>query len=202
LLIRARSETVRDDTSSAKRTAVVDLESIIDSPRSARSLSIDDCISSFCTSTYMGPYEPCFAHSGQSRMHASSSSCLACESSARLYGVSNALPGMFDIPPLPPHPSSTLLATSAEMSASLLTSPSLNNTKTTLARVLSPSLSMASTRSASEERQRKMRLDASRKQLKQAFVSVCTVADSLHSGPFARPFRVALELVFRMNATE
>ncbi|KAJ2632304.1 hypothetical protein GGF44_003822, partial [Coemansia sp. RSA 1694] len=35
--------------------------------------------------------------------------------------------------------------------------------------------------------------------MKQIYVDVCTVADSLHSGPFARPFRVALELVFRMN---
>ncbi|KAJ2896700.1 hypothetical protein IWW38_001944 [Coemansia aciculifera] len=35
--------------------------------------------------------------------------------------------------------------------------------------------------------------------LKQTYVDLCTVADSLHSGPFARPFRVALELVFRMN---
>ncbi|KAJ2319017.1 hypothetical protein IWW51_000557, partial [Coemansia sp. RSA 2702] len=197
-LAKARSETVRDDASSAKRTAVVDLESIIDSPRSARSLSIDDCISSFCASAYLNSYESCVGHAGQSRGHASSVSCLACESSARLY----ATPGMFDVPPLPPHPSSTLLAASAELSASLVTSPSLQTTKCSLARALSPSLSMASTRSASGERQRRMRLDACRKQLKQTFVAVCTVADSLHSGPFARPFRVALELVFRMNATE
>ncbi|KAJ2359001.1 hypothetical protein GGF43_000436 [Coemansia sp. RSA 2618] len=204
--VKGRSETVRDDASSAKRTAVVDLESIIDSPRSARSarsLSIDDCISSFCASACLSPYEPCFSHS--SRARASSSSCLACESSIRLYG--NTLPGMFDVPPLPPHPSSTLLATPAELSASLLTSSSLQNnnntTKSSLTHILSPSLSMASTRSVLfVERQRKMRLDACRKQLKQAFVSVCTVADSLHSGPFARPFRVALELVFRMNTTE
>ncbi|KAJ2738696.1 hypothetical protein GGI20_006234, partial [Coemansia sp. BCRC 34301] len=35
--------------------------------------------------------------------------------------------------------------------------------------------------------------------LKQIYVDICTVADSLHSGPFARPFSLALELVFRMN---
>ncbi|KAJ2850035.1 hypothetical protein IWW36_002220 [Coemansia brasiliensis] len=200
--MKSRSETMGDDESSAKRTAVVDLESIIDSPRSVRSLSIDDCISSFNASTCLGPYEPCLAHS---RSLANSSSCLACESSSRIYAAtaapSNALPGMFDVPPLPPHPSSLLLG-SNEMSASFLTSSTLpNNTRCPLAHALSPSMSMASTRSVSEERRRRMRLDACREQLRQAFVSVCTVADSLHSGPFARPFRVALELVFRMNTT-
>ncbi|KAJ1959312.1 hypothetical protein GGI12_004401 [Dipsacomyces acuminosporus] len=38
-----------------------------------------------------------------------------------------------------------------------------------------------------------------REKTRQVYVDICTVADSLHSGQFARPFRVALELVFRMN---
>ncbi|KAJ2454114.1 hypothetical protein EV183_001716 [Coemansia sp. RSA 2336] len=188
---KCRSETIGDE-GSTKRTAVLDLESIIDSPRSVRSLSIDDCISSF-NASYLSPYEPCLAHS---RSLANSSSCLACESSSRIM-LGNTLPGMFDIPPLP-HPSSLLLG-STELSSLASTLPS--HTPCPLAHALSPSMSMASTRPPSEERRRRMRLDACREQLRQAFVSVCTVADSLHSGPFARPFRVALELVFRMNTT-
>ncbi|KAI9480083.1 hypothetical protein LPJ78_002392 [Coemansia sp. RSA 989] len=187
---KCRSETMGDECS-AKHTAVLDLESIIDSPRSVRSLSIDDCISSF-NASYLSPYEPCLAHS---RSLANSSSCLACDSSRIM--PSNALPGMFDVPPLP-HPSSLLLG-STEMSSLASTLPT--HSRCPLAHALSPSMSMTSTRSASEERRRRMRLDACREQLRQAFVSVCTVADSLHSGPFARPFRVALELVFRMNTT-
>ncbi|KAJ2752702.1 hypothetical protein H4S06_003880 [Coemansia sp. BCRC 34490] len=49
---------------------------------------------------------------------------------------------------------------------------------------------------------RKAKIDSVKAELKRTFVDVCAVADSLHSGSFARPFRMALELVFRMNTAD
>ncbi|KAJ2082468.1 hypothetical protein H4R24_001567 [Coemansia sp. RSA 988] len=265
--VKPRAETVGDDLSSAKRTAVVDLDSIIDSPRSARSLSIDDCISSFCAPPYLSPYATCIGSitgtsATQSRIHTSSMGCLACKpSSMRTYATvaavtaasasttysdrgynstatsatypdctcGSAVASMFlEAPPLPPLPPPYALgATSGETAVEILpgsTSQAHNakySSTLTPANLISPSLSLASVRSPSIvagatvlshgspadlakmlEKRQKSKLEACRAQLRQAFVDVCTVADSLHSGPFARAFRVALEHVFRANTAD
>ncbi|KAJ2800801.1 hypothetical protein H4R20_003925, partial [Coemansia guatemalensis] len=262
---KPRAETVGDDMSSTKHAAVVDLDSIIDSPRSARSLSIDDCISSFCAPSRLSPYATCIGSitgtsSTQSRTYTSSMGCLACKPSmVRIYATvaaasaasttysdrpcnstaasatypdctcGSAVASIFlDAPPLPPLPPSYALgATSGETAVDMLpaSASQAHNAKYTSAitpaNLISPSLSLASVRSTSiavgtavlshgspadlakiSEKQQWVKLEACRAQLRQAFVDVCTVADSLHSGPFARAFRVALEHVFRANAAD
>ncbi|PIA17626.1 hypothetical protein COEREDRAFT_80324 [Coemansia reversa NRRL 1564] len=260
--IKARAETVGDDMSSAKRTAIVDLDSIIDSPRSARSLSIDDCISSFCTPSRFSPYATCIGSTTgtsvtQSRTRTSSIGCLGCKpSSTRIYAAaaataaaasttctdrpynstvasttypdcacSSAVASMLlDAPPLPLTMPSYALGTASEDTAVDTLSAAafqIHNAKCpfalTPANLISPSMSLASVRSTSIvagntfrsqglpadiakiSKQQRAKLKTCRAQLRQAFVDVCTVADSLHSGPFARAFRVALEHVFRGN---
>ncbi|KAJ2772456.1 hypothetical protein IWQ56_001367 [Coemansia nantahalensis] len=142
-IMRSRAETTA-------APAPIDLDSIIDSPRTARSLSIDDCISSFYCHRRADP---------------------AGDSASDLR-LALKLP----LPPPPP---------------------------------LSPPLSRVSTRSpspASCARELPLgpaaQLAACRDLVRNVFVDVCAVADSLHSGPFARPFRRALELVFRTTALE
>ncbi|KAJ2806787.1 hypothetical protein H4R21_000732 [Coemansia helicoidea] len=142
-IMRSRAETTA-------APAPIDLDSIIDSPRTARSLSIDDCISSFYCHRRADP-------AGDSA------------SDLRL---------AFKLPLPPPPP-------------------------------LSPPLSRVSTRPpspASCARELPLgpaaQLAACRELVRNVFVDVCAVADSLHSGPFARPFRRALELVFRTTAPE
>ncbi|KAJ2158081.1 hypothetical protein GGF46_004046 [Coemansia sp. RSA 552] len=212
---RSRSATAKDGISSASQTPPVDLESIIDSPRSARSLSIDDCISSMYTPTCL------LASGADGRPYANSSCCTACEAlSARFYAAytgnsSGAVPPM-----LPDTPPSTLFLPPSDIPAELLTGSTLQHPKCTLAHAMSPALSSTTVRSATitataywrdapavarifdEEKRQKERLETCRAQLQQSFVDVCSVADTLHSGPFARPFRLALELVFRINLTE
>ncbi|KAJ1734118.1 hypothetical protein LPJ61_001243 [Coemansia biformis] len=153
---------------------VIDLDSIIDSPRTARSLSIDDCISSF--------YSPRDACPGgdASRAHPCLVGRLAADAMAPMVADAWISPKHRCSPPP----------------------------------MLSPTLSLGSTRSPSPGVcARELpgggpgepygpQLAACREQVQSTFVDVCAVADSLHSGPFARPFRVALELVFRMNTPE
>ncbi|KAJ2721507.1 hypothetical protein GGI07_003907 [Coemansia sp. Benny D115] len=55
---------------------------------------------------------------------------------------------------------------------------------------------------AAKEAERRAKLEACKSAARMIYVDICTVADSLHSGPFARPFRVALEMVFRMNSDD
>ncbi|KAJ2686846.1 hypothetical protein IWW39_003338 [Coemansia spiralis] len=168
----AATATVAATSTGARRMTMDDLESIIDSPRSARSMSID-CISSICASdppAYTSPSPVC-------------SCCL---------------------------PSCQAMLDSERLAARLVYAVDL---------LVSPPLAMPSPRSlppkccpqqhhqqqqqaVAKEAELASKLSASHATMKQIYVDLCTVADSLHSGPFARPFRVALELVFRMNLAD
>ncbi|KAJ2705767.1 hypothetical protein FB645_002148 [Coemansia sp. IMI 203386] len=200
----------------------IDLESIIDSPRSVRSMSFD-CISSVCTpsSEYMDSIYK--GQVGGARPHAKSvgeapdfDECLA----ARLYAACSDIP----VPPLPipqmgpvvPQKQQTCqtlpntseaASISGELAGSL--APTAVSSHLSWPHPLSPiAATVSSPRVASKEKtgardaERKAKLDACMAAAKQIYVDVCTVSDSLHSGPFARPFRVALEIVFRMHAEE
>ncbi|KAJ2049096.1 hypothetical protein GGI08_005826, partial [Coemansia sp. S2] len=135
--------TAATTVTAARRMTMDDLESIIDSPRSARSMSID-CISSICASD----------------------------------------------PPA--------YTTSA---AELLVSPPLPSPRSLPLRCC-PQQQQQQQAAAAKEADLAAKLASSNAAMKQIYVDLCTVADSLHSGPFARPFRVALELVFRMNLAD
>ncbi|KAJ2832273.1 hypothetical protein GGI24_001295 [Coemansia furcata] len=125
-------------TAATRRMTMDDLESIIDSPRSARSMSID-CISSICASdlpAYNTPPSPLLPRS--------------CPHQQQLQQQLQQLQQLQHHHQLQAAKDAAIIAESHHL-------------------------------------------------MKQIYVDLCTVADSLHSGPFARPFRVALELVFRMN---
>ncbi|KAJ2883779.1 hypothetical protein FB639_002102 [Coemansia asiatica] len=212
----------------------IDLESIIDSPRSVRSMSFD-CISSVCTpsSEYMDSiYKD---HVGSARPHAKSvgeapdfDECLA----ARIYAACSDI----NAPPLPkspimsvvpqkqqqqclnPQSTSEVAFTSGELAGSLATTAVSSHLSWPIplspiaATISSPRVvsgirsdalvSKDKTSIRDRDLERRAKLDACRAAAKQIYVDVCTVSDSLHSGPFARPFRVALEIVFRMNAEQ
>ncbi|KAJ2093085.1 hypothetical protein GGI09_005823, partial [Coemansia sp. S100] len=136
--------TAATTVTAARRMTMDDLESIIDSPRSARSMSID-CISSICASD----------------------------------------------PPA--------YTTSA---AELLVSPSIPSPRSLPLRCCPQQQQQQQQAAAAKEADLAAKLASSNAAMKQIYVDLCTVADSLHSGPFARPFRVALELVFRMNLAD
>ncbi|KAJ1815220.1 hypothetical protein LPJ75_002446 [Coemansia sp. RSA 2598] len=209
----------------------IDLESIIDSPRSVRSMSFD-CISSVCTpsSEYMESIYK--GHVGGARPHAKSlgeapdfDECLT----ARLYAACSDI----TVPPLPISPvvhvvpqrqqtipnqqsPSEVASISGELAGSL--APTAVSSHLSWPHPISPiAATVSSPRAApgirsdmfaskekacARDAERRARLDACKAAAKQIYVDVCTVSDSLHSGPFARPFRMALEIVFRMNAEE
>ncbi|KAJ2884188.1 hypothetical protein H4R27_002254 [Coemansia aciculifera] len=172
--VTTAATTVAATSTGARRMTMDDLESIIDSPRSARSMSID-CISSICASDPPAYTNP-------------SPACCCC------------------LPSCQPMPDSERLAARLVYAAA------------TTELLVSPSLSIPSPRSlplrccsqqqqqqqhaAAKEADLAAKLATSNAAMKQLYVDLCTVADSLHSGPFARPFRVALELVFRMNLAD
>ncbi|KAJ1999884.1 hypothetical protein H4R26_004875, partial [Coemansia thaxteri] len=168
-----------DRPPTARRMTMDDLESIIDSPRSARSMSID-CISSICASPPSGLGSP------------TSLCCKACAMpdserlAARLYAVCCSELPLPRCCSLQLQPSPVLVHATLQVSSA----PTISHN------------SSAASAAAKEEADRAARLAACHASMKQTYVDVCTVADSLHSGPFARPFRFALELVFSMNSAD
>ncbi|KAJ2664017.1 hypothetical protein IWW48_001029 [Coemansia sp. RSA 1200] len=202
--------------SEAKRKAL-DLESIIDSPRTTRSLSIDDCISSMYAAPppqYLSP------ESGKpvtttaeavavARSRANSTGCLVCalpDSDC----ISSRIGAACDRPVCRGRAASSASANPLDSMraislASTMSTPILNGgcyscmiaTPTSLMPSQASTLARIDTMA-----RRKAKIDSVKAELKRTFVDVCAVADSLHSGSFARPFRMALELVFRMNIAD
>lgn len=197
-------------------TPPVDIESIIDSPRTVRSMSID-CISSICATT-SSTEDPLSMDMAGRTIRANSASCLEGEVptpdclNSRLFAAiskdnNNDGNGSYSPatigssgPALP-----TEMATTPVLRPKLLCLP--HHQQQSLGyyhscRTPSPSLMsrpMMMTAADFNYVSHQQRMECLKQQLKQAYVDICTVADSLHSGPFARPFRVALEMVFRMN---
>ncbi|KAJ1724966.1 hypothetical protein LPJ53_000820 [Coemansia erecta] len=178
----------------------LDLESmIIDSPRSARSLSFD-CISSVCTpsSSYMDSIYK--GELGAARAHAKSMSEVTEMDdglAARIYAVCADL----GVAGTLLTPQGSVLSEAPGTVAGSLTPTSVES-RLSWPRPLAHHGAAPKSRLAKKNAERQARVEACLAAAKQIYVDVCTVSDSLHSGPFARPFRVALELVFRMNTTE
>ncbi|KAJ2784200.1 hypothetical protein H4R18_001255 [Coemansia javaensis] len=145
--------------------------SIIDSPRSARSLSIDGCISSFFSCSHASlpttaaPALPVLSlrHNHPPLSLASTHSLSPTTAAASPCDLSDAEPDA------EPNPNYHHHHHHHRWPAALPPVP---------------------------PKYRARQIAACRDQVRQVFVDVCSVADSLHSGPFARPFRLALEMVF------
>ncbi|KAJ2392306.1 hypothetical protein GGI23_005247, partial [Coemansia sp. RSA 2559] len=208
--------------SGAKRKTL-DLESIIDSPRTTRSLSIDDCISSMyaasspqCLSPESGKpvttTAEAVAAAAAARSRASSTGCLVCalpDSERPATRITSACDrplcrgraaSSASVRGGSPLDSIGALSLATTMSTPILGGGCYNcmmATPTSLMPTQASTLARIDTIA-----KRKEKADARKADLRKTFVDVCAVADSLHSGPFARPFRMALELVFRMNIAD
>ncbi|KAJ1994597.1 hypothetical protein GGI25_003055 [Coemansia spiralis] len=222
----------------AGRRKTLDLESIIDSPRTTRSLSIDDCISSM----YLAPPRlnsgngipvtttaEAVAAAAAARSRASSMGCLvcampdpecmtsrlnlACEKTIHRGRAVSSASSPFDSMGCLSNEMLIGVSPSSTMSSPMLNgcgsfgSPGCYNCIMATPASLMPPQALTLNRTDSKNKEardaeRKAKVDLCKTELKGVFVNVCTVADSLHSGSFARPFRVALELVFRMNISE
>ncbi|KAJ2783697.1 hypothetical protein GGI15_002491 [Coemansia interrupta] len=165
----------------------VDLDSIIDSPRSARSLSFD-CIASG---------EPL---GGAARAHAKSLSEATDMDDGLAARISAACADLAGAPALLT-PQASVQGELPSLAGSL-TPTSVESRLSWPRPIAGGAVVAAKSRVAKRNAERKARVAECLKAAKQIYVDLCTVSDSLHSGPFARPFRVALELVFRMNATD
>ncbi|KAI8326077.1 hypothetical protein GQ54DRAFT_132792 [Martensiomyces pterosporus] len=180
--------TKRADVPTGAAQATVDALSVADIPRSIDIASID-LASSVCgvSSDYSGPGAAEHLSTQLSAVHDDhGSSTLSPLGSTQCLSVDKIAGSTPHSPVQSPrtHPS-PVMAVSAAVS-----SMSLSDTPRSVSRLAAD---------ANGPAVRNYELAVCKEATKQVYVDICTVADSLHSGPFARPFRVALELVFRMN---
>ncbi|KAJ1667392.1 hypothetical protein EV178_001386 [Coemansia sp. RSA 1646] len=209
------------------RRKTLDLESIIDSPRTTRSLSIDDCISSMYASSSPQCLSPesgkpvtttaeavaaAAAAAAAARSRASSTGCLVCAlpDSERLAARNNSecdrplcrgrAASSASVRVASPLDSMGAISLASTMSTPILGGGCYNCMMATPTSLMPPQASTLARIDTMAKR--KANIESQKTGLRKVFVDVCTVADSLHSGPFARPFRMALELVFRMNIAD
>ncbi|KAJ2548697.1 hypothetical protein EV175_004728, partial [Coemansia sp. RSA 1933] len=209
---------------SEARRKTLDLESIIDSPRTTRSLSIDDCISSMYAASspqYLSPdggkpvttTAEAVAAAAAARSRANSTGCLVCALpdseclATRINSAASDRPlcrgraaSSASVRVASPLDSIGALSLASTMSTPILSGGCYSCMMATPTSLMPP---QASTLARIDTlAKRKTRVASRKADLRKVFVDVCAVADSLHSGPFARPFRMALELVFRMNVSD